>query len=65
MIHESSHDYGTGVIILHFDGELPSLSEINDYLISNHGRGIGGTVEIEQPSNYRGFLNPGTVTIHP
>lgn len=63
MIYESSKDYGTGVISMHFDGDSPSLPEIDDYLVANYGTGICGDVEIEMPSTFRGFKNPGIVTV--
>ena len=63
MIYESSKDYGTGVISMHFDGESPTLPEIDEYLSENYGTGICGEVEIEMPSTFRGQQNPGVVTV--
>jgi len=63
MIYESSRDHGTGTITLLFDGDRPSLSEIDEYLSNNYGMGVCGLVEVDQPNTFRGMLNPGTVTI--
>ena len=65
MIYESSKDYGTGVISMHFDGDTPTQTEIDQYLTENYGIGISGTVEIEYPSTFRGLQNPGVITVHP
>lgn len=65
MIYESSKDYGTGTILLLFDGDSPSQTEIDEYLTRNYGIGVTGAVDVEPPSVFRGFKNLGTVTIKP
>lgn len=65
MIYESSKDHGTGAILMLFDGEPPSQTEIDEYLTENYGIGVTGTVEVEPPSVFRGMHNPGTIAINP
>lgn len=63
MIYQSSKDYVTGVITMHFDEDTPSQYEIDEYLLENYGIGIGGVVEVEPPSAFLGFQNPGVITV--
>lgn len=65
MIYESSKDYGTGMITMHFDEDSPTLTEIDDYLTENYNIGVTGTVEVEQPSMFHGYFNPGVIKVCP
>lgn len=60
-IYDSSIDYGTGVVLMLWDGDKPSVEEFLEYSMRNYG--IGGWVEIEDPTSFRGLRNPGTATI--
>ena len=63
MIYESSKDYGTGIILLLFEGEEPTLKEIDAYTQQNYG--MTGWASIELPSEFKGMKNPGTITVSP
>lgn len=65
MIYDSSKNYYTGVITMIFDGDPPSMTEVDEYLIDNYGIGVTGTVDVELPYLFRGLFNPGSITVNP
>ncbi len=64
MIFESSKCYGTGKILMHYDGKTPTEQEVRQHVERHYGA-KGGTVLIHEASEYRGFHNPGTVLFLP
>lgn len=63
MIYESSKDYGTGIVTILFDNEIPTRTEINAHTRRHYG--MTGKFEIVPPSNFRGTENPGVITVQP
>jgi hypothetical protein len=64
MIVDSSKDYFTGTVVLMFEGEQPSLSEINEYCRANYGF-VPVSVDIDLPNDFLGYTNPGRVHCSP
>lgn len=62
-IYESSKDYGTGVVLILWDGDKPSDEEFLDHARAEYG--TDGTLEIDYPTEFRGMTNPGTATVTP
>ena len=62
-IYESSKDYGTGQVLILWDEDKPSDEEFLEYAKNKHG--ITGTLEVDDPSVFRGMVNPGTATVTP
>ena len=60
-IYDSSMDYGTGTILILWDGDKPTSEEFREYAEKLYG--VIGHLEIEDPINFRGMQNPGTATI--
>jgi hypothetical protein len=62
-IYDSSRDYGTGQVLILWDGDKPS-----DEAFLEHARelyGVVGRLEVEEPTEVRGMQNPGTATVTP
>jgi len=62
-IYESSKDYGTGVVLILWDGDRPSDDEFLEYAMASYG--TTGTLEVYEPTDFRGMTNPGTATVTP
>ena len=62
-IYESSKDYGTGVVMILWDGDKPSDEEFLDHARNEYG--TDGTLAIDFPTEFRGMTNPGTATVTP
>ena len=65
MITDSSKDYGTGKVLITFDGDPPSVSEISEYCQRNYGFAPRSLLIFESDMGYGGYQNPGTVHAHP
>ncbi len=62
MIYDSSRDYGTGSILILFDGADPTEHEIRDYVRRNYSSNCF-EIEIESESSHNGYRNPGTIRV--
>lgn len=62
-IYESSKDYGTGQVLILWDGDKPSNEEFLEHAINEYG--VTGALVVEEPTLFRGMENPGTATITP
>lgn len=62
-IYESSKDYGTGVVLILWDGDKPSDEEFIEHALNEYG--VTGVLSIEDPEEFRGMINPGTATVAP
>jgi len=62
-IYESSKDYGTGQVLILWDGDKPSNEEFMKYARTEYG--VTGALEVEEPTSFRGMTNPGTATVTP
>lgn len=62
-ICESSRDYGTGGVLILWDGEQPSEDEFREHALSLYG--VTGQLQVDEQSEFRGMLNPGTATVLP
>jgi len=62
-IIDSTKDYGTGVVLMLWDGEVPTRDEFLAFAFDQYG--VVGKLEINQPSDHKGGRNPGTATVTP
>lgn len=62
-IYESSKDYGTGVVLILWDGDKPSDEEFIAHAKNEYE--TCGTLTIDYPTEFRGMTNPGTATVIP
>lgn len=62
-ILESSMDYGTGQVLMIWDGDEPSHEEFLSRSWVEYK--VTGRLEVEQPTYFRGMRNPGTATVIP
>ena len=62
-IYESSKDYGTGQVLILWDGDKPSNEEFMDHAQELYG--VTGRLEVEAPTKFRGMMNHGTATVTP
>ena len=62
-IYDSAKDYGTGHVLILWDGDKPSDEEFMDYAKRMYG--TTGKLEVEDPQVFRGMENPGTATVTP
>ena len=62
-IYESSKDYGTGQVLILWDGDKPSNDEFLEYAMDEYG--VAGTLEVEEPTEFRGMTNLGTAIVVP
>lgn len=62
-IYESSKDYGTGQVLMLWDGDKPSNEEFLEY--SKIWYGVTGTLEVEEPTVFQGMVNTGTAVVTP
>ncbi|MCL4722891.1 MAG: hypothetical protein KJZ90_01250 [Rhodocyclaceae bacterium] len=62
-IYESSKDYGTGVVLILWDGDKPSDEEFLKYARDKYG--VDGALCVEPPTEFHGMTNPGTATVTP
>ena len=62
-IYEHTKDYGSGQVLILWDGDRPSDDE---FLALARGEyGVIGRLEVEDPWEFRGLKNPGTATVTP
>lgn len=62
-IYESSKDYGTGQVLILWDGDKPSDDEFVEHAKNEYG--TIGKLTVEEPTMFRGMSNPGTATVVP
>jgi hypothetical protein len=62
-IYESSKDYGTGSVLMLWDGDRPSNEEFIEYALENYG--VTGSLKIEDPETFKGYQSAGTATVTP
>lgn len=62
-IYESSKDYGTGQVLILWDGDRPGDEEFLEHAMLEYG--TTGTLEVDEPTVFRGITNPGTAIITP
>lgn len=62
-IYDSSKDYGTNEVTVLWDGDRPTLKEFHDYVGDNYGMLGKLKIEVEMPSECKGFKNPGVARI--
>ncbi len=62
-ICESSKDYGTGGVLMLWDGERPSNVEFLEYAKKNYG--VTGKLSVTSPSEFRGLKNLGSAEVQP
>lgn len=60
-IFESSKDYGTGTVLILWDGDKPSDDEFIEHARDMYG--VTGILMVEDPTIHKGGANPGTATI--
>ncbi len=65
MITESSRDFNNRTVLILFEGETPSVEQIKEYVRQQYNTEpcycrVNG---IEQPSEFFGLKNPGTVSV--
>ena len=67
-IYDSSKDYGSGQILILWDGNRPSDEEFLDHAKNNYG-GNNKLLTVEEPTYFRGQVhgmkNPGTAVVVP
>ena len=64
MITDSSRNYLDSRILLIWEGERPTVNEVEDYMSRNYGSVENYEFVIEDPSEgYGGYTNPGKVYI--
>jgi hypothetical protein len=65
MITDSSKDYATGEILVHFDA-MPTVEEVIAYVEANYGVTSMDIGPMSPPEQFRGLDNPGScrVKIH-
>ena len=63
MILGSSKDYGTGVVLIIWDGIRPSDDEFHAHAAEEYG--TTGALEVYDPVHHRAGNNPGAATITP
>lgn len=61
-MYEASKDYGTGEILILFDGPDPTEDEIRDYVSRNYGCECF-EIEVESESGFYEYHNPGTIKV--
>jgi len=64
-IYESHREYGTGLLLILWDGDKPSDEEFLDHAREQYGMDGTLTLEIDYPTEFRGMSNPGTATVTP
>ena len=62
-IYDSSKDYGTGQVLILWDGDKPSNDEFLEHAMNEYG--VTGTLEVEEPTVFQGMVNPGTAIVVP
>jgi hypothetical protein len=65
MITDCSKDYMTGKVMLVFEGETPTDTEIDTYCLKNYGFSPKSTMLIEPNIGFGGYPNPGKIYCHP
>lgn len=61
-ITESSKDYGVSEVLIHFEGERPTIEQINNYCRDYWGA-HGLILEINDYREFRGIINPGSILV--
>lgn len=64
-IFDSSKDYGTNSVLIHYDGkdnEFPDEEDVWDYMTKNHGE-KGEIEEISPPNHDKFRYNCGSITV--
>ena len=64
MIIDSSKDYFTGIVLLNFEGDTPSTKEINEWCSRHYGF-IPSNIDIDEPNDFMGYINPGIIHCRP
>ncbi len=63
MITDSSMDYGTNELLIHFEGAKPTIEELSSFMRQNYGGSPYIITNIFPPSGHNGLTNPGSIII--
>lgn len=62
-IFGATKDYGTGQVIMEWDGDRPTDEEFLAYAEEYYS--TDGMLDVEEPSHFKGLYNPGIATVTP